>query len=193
MTMLMLRRTFLKGFAALVGVLVGPQAAPAAPRPVPVEPEGLSAEVVLPDWCPAGWVPCAGQEINHKQFPRLFYDSVRPNGRRFVARYKGKFVAQLPYEIHWPEERRDIERYGYMDRFTQVIRPDMDNRVRISIMATEPQRWANGRWAAPGFLMELILMPEQVLDHYPSIPPGANEAQYKKQQQNRMSSWIKYT
>jgi hypothetical protein len=167
MTMLMLRRSFLKGVAALVGALVGPKMALATMRPTPIEPEGLSAEVALPEWCPAGWVPCAGQKINHKQFPRLFYDSVLPNGRRFVARYRGKFVAQLPYEIHWPEERPDIERYGYMDQLTQIIRPEMDNRVRVAIMATEPQRWANGRYAAPGFLSGLVLNREQVEDYFP--------------------------
>jgi hypothetical protein len=169
----MLRRSFLKGVAAFFGALVAPSAAPAIARPVLTEPEGLSAKVVLPEWCPAGWVPCAGQEVNHKQFPRLFYDSVMPNGRHFVARYKGKFVAQLPYEINWPEARRDIERYGYMDHLTQVICSEMDNRVRLSLMATEPQRWANGRYAAPGFLAELILEREQVAAYYSALPLGA--------------------
>jgi hypothetical protein len=154
MTTLMLRRSFLKGVAALFGALIGPKVVLAAARPT------------LPDWCPAGWVPCAGQEIYPQQFPRLFYDSVMPNGRRFVARYKSRRVVQLPYIIHWPESRPEIERYGWMDQLTQVIRPEMDNRVRVSLMATEPMRWSNGRYAAPGFLAELILTPEQVLVYY---------------------------
>lgn len=113
----------------------------------------MLSSIPIPDWCPAGWVPANGALVDRFQFPELFdqmYD-----GRKAAAFLKeaktGEF--RLPFsspiwEPNWSENAK----------------------VRLPIVAVEPQRWPNGRLAAPGFTAWVSLPGDQVGAEHPVSP-----------------------
>jgi hypothetical protein len=157
---MMLRRTFLKLFGGLLALVATKPVADAIAAPAQPSPPLEHFAIVLPPWCPQGFVPEVGQTISARQFPALF-----ERDGKFWPPYHGKQFATLPYNVTWPDLSKPWA-HGYQDRLTRVARFKPDDRVMVGLVATMVQIASNGRRLKPGWGVSILVPPEDFLRAY---------------------------
>lgn len=177
------RRTFLKLLGtAIAFIATKPVVEATAAINPPVDLEDFVPDVVLPKWCPKGWVPEVGQTISARQFPELFTVVARGDklNRKFYPPYHGCRNATLPVNVKWPD-LDDMRSYGFQDSLTNIKRNRPEDRVMVGMTATEPMRGANGKVALPGWSLVTLVRPEDFSEAYPNSKPYFKPPQQRPQ------------
>lgn len=179
----MFRRTFLKGLLGTVAALftfkTKATATVALGEPARLLPEGF---VVEPEWCPKGWIPVMGQTITPKQFPQLFEPQPIEGvpGRTFIPPYWKQTSAIL--SDCRPKALTDLQKAGIWEYGYPLTRhpPREDTHVVVKCIATEPQKWPNGRISPPGFISTTMVKKEDFEKYYGPVskPPKYNDGMY---------------
>jgi hypothetical protein len=157
------------GRRGFVGGLLSLLASPAVARAASLMPvSAANLGIVLPPWCPPGFVPEVGQMVKAAQLPGLFKKT-----DWFYPLYFGRKEARLPYNVVRPEPMQGHPRaYSHVDNLTRLPVAKLESRVCVGLVATAPQTSANGRVLRPGWRTNILVSPEDFAKSYPDVGPG---------------------
>lgn len=131
------------GRRGFVGGLLSLLASPAIVRAASLMPvKAIDLGIMLPSWCPPGFVPKVGQTISASQFPGLFNKT-----DWFYPPYMGRKKAELPV----------------------VVIPNGDERVCVELLASDPQIAPNGRVLKPGWSVKAMVDSAEFAKSYPDV------------------------
>jgi hypothetical protein len=143
------------------GVLTGLIAAPLVAKTGILMPlrgdklPGVVQDIVIPDWCPPGWVPADGWTVSKYQFPELhaWMAKVRQGGAERSANFS------LPVSGHNMKWYTSYEASDSLDDRFQVKRRPFDT---VTLVSTVPMRRPSGQLCQPGMLCSYQIIPGAV-------------------------------